>query len=99
MPLAVEVGRERAGLHVDGEDRADIAVEKSLVVVVAQLDELVAGTELARHGAEAGGGPVRSARAAGVERRLDSWLRLATPATPLCIGASTWTSLMGCNQR
>ena len=47
MPLAVKVGRERPVLGIDGDDRADVAVEQALVVVVAELDELVAGAELA----------------------------------------------------
>ena len=89
VPLAIEVGGERALLGVDGDDRADVAVEEALVVVVAELDEFVAGAELARGGAQTAG-------ACGLSAAWSCWLRLATPATPLCMGASTCTSLIGC---
>jgi hypothetical protein len=65
----------------------DVAVEEVLVVVVAQLDDLVARTVLAAERDCAGPGR-------GVERGLQLGVEVATPATPLCIGASTCTSLM-----
>ena len=64
--VAVEIGDEGAGLGVDGFDDADVAVEEVFVVVVAELDELVAGAEFAGGRAErAGVGRL------GVERGLE----------------------------
>jgi hypothetical protein len=66
---AVEVGRDRALHAVGRDDGADVAVEEVLVVVVAQLDELVARAELAVDGLDAAGAaePLSAAWSCGVE--------------------------------
>ena len=70
--VVVEFRVEGAGFGVDGDDGADVAVEEGLVVIVAQLDDFVAGAILAVDGAE-GAGP-------GVERvegRLELGVEIA----------------------
>ena len=110
VSFAVKAGRERPVLRVDGDDRPDVTVKQALVVVVAELDELVAGRNspaTVRNVARCRGGNGVRARgpasaadgpSAGFSAFCNSRLRLATPATPLCMGASTWTSRTGCSQ-
>ncbi len=69
VAFAVEIRRQGAGLGIDRDDGADVAVEHALVVVVAQLDELVAGAELPRGRAQAA--------AAGVQRGLELQVEVA----------------------
>ena len=71
MAGAVEIGVEGAGVGVGGDDYADVPVEETFVVVVAQLDEFVADAEFAGGGAQAA--------TVGVERGLELEVEVADP--------------------
>ena len=52
MLIAIEISHEGAGFGINVGDDADIAVEKVFVVVVAELDDFVAGAIFAAGSAE-----------------------------------------------
>jgi hypothetical protein len=64
-----------ARVRVEGGDGPDVAVEEVLVVVVPELDHLVAGAELARLRAPSPGAPV--------ERRLELEVEVGDARDPL----------------
>ena len=109
--FAVEAGRERPVLRVDGDDRPDVTIEKALIVVVAKLDELVAGAEFAGDGAQRRALPGRERRprpqtgfargrtVRGVQRVLQLAVEVGHPGHPLVHGGITDKEVVKRRQR